>query len=40
MAAHRKEDEEGKAEAGARLRRTFQFAGQYFRRTPAELGVL
>lgn len=31
----------GKAEAGrARLRRTFQFARQYFRRTPAELGVL
>lgn len=28
------------AEAGARLRRTFQFARQYFRRTPAELGVL
>lgn len=31
----------GEAEAGrARLRRTFQFARQYFRRTPAELGVL
>jgi len=30
----------GEAEAEARLRRAFQFARQYFRRTPAELGVL
>lgn len=42
IAAHREKRmrRDGKAEAGARLCRTFQFAGQYFRRTPAELGVL